>query len=97
MDELTKKKFDQLQARLFLETGKKLSQQDLLGLLIDLNEKNREELLSNLYQSEFPLSKEQKQNILSLQFDLGYDTSKLDEMASKTISVTDDVYNFSKK
>lgn len=72
-------KFDMLKAKIFLQTGKKMSQQELLELLLSQAEKSESEIMDIISNSQFPLSDKQRLKILSLQFDLGFDTSKIDE------------------
>ncbi len=79
IDDQTKNRFDKLQAKILLETGKKLSQQQLLDLLLIQAEKTEEELYAEISSINHPFSKEQREKILSLQFDLEYDTSKEEE------------------
>jgi len=79
IDDKTKIRFDQLQARILLETGKKLNQQELLNLLLQQAEKSEEDLLAEIRQIVHPLTEKDRQKILSLQFDLGVDTAELDE------------------
>ena len=79
IDDDTKSKFDKLQARILIETGKKLTQQEILELLLNHAEKGEEEIILKISGINFPPSQEDKKKILSLQTDFGFDTSKLDE------------------
>jgi hypothetical protein len=79
IDEDTKSRFDKLQARILIETGKKLTQQEILELLLEHAEKDEEELLLKLSGIKFPPSTEGRKRIISLQSDFGFDTSKVPE------------------
>lgn len=79
INDKVKIKFDMLKAKIFLQTGKKMSQQELLELLLIQAEKSEKEIMDSISNSQFPLSDKQRKMILSLQFDLGFDTSKIDE------------------
>jgi hypothetical protein len=57
----TKTKLDKLQATILLKFGKKLSQQDIIELLVNLGEKNP----SNLFEIK-TLTKEKVKEILAL-------------------------------
>jgi hypothetical protein len=79
IDEDTKSKFDKLQARILVETGKKLTQQEILELLLEHAEKDEEEIILRLSGIKFPPSPEDRKRILSLQIDFGFDTSRPNE------------------
>ncbi len=79
IDDQTKSRFDKLKAKILLETGKKFSQQELLDLLLIQAEKTEEEFFAGISSINHRLSKEQREKILALQFDLEYDTSKEEE------------------
>ncbi|MHA2366302.1 MAG: hypothetical protein ACXAC7_20265 [Candidatus Hodarchaeales archaeon] len=79
MNDEVKHRFDKLQARILIETGKKLSQQDLLDLLINHLEENEEEIILRLKEIEPKLSNQAKKNLLALQADFGYDTSSIEQ------------------
>jgi hypothetical protein len=44
--DITKSKLEKLQAKLLLNYGKKISQQDLIDILINMGEKNPDQLLT---------------------------------------------------
>jgi len=79
IDDDTKSRFDKLQARIFIETGKKLTKQEILELLLEHAEKDEEEIVLKLSGINFPPSTEERERILSLQADFGFDTSKVNE------------------
>ncbi len=79
IDDDTKSRFDKLQARIFVETGKKLTKQEILELLLEHAEKDEEEIVLKLSGINFPPSPEERERILSLQADFGFDTSKVNE------------------
>ncbi|MFQ5981243.1 MAG: hypothetical protein ACE5OZ_24140 [Candidatus Heimdallarchaeota archaeon] len=79
MDDEIKRRFDQLQARILIETGKKLNQQELLELLLKEAELKGEKLFQEISQLRLPLSEGQKQKFSRLQADFGFDTSKVNE------------------
>lgn len=79
IDDLTKSRFDKLKARILIETGKKLTQQEILQLLLEHAEESEEEIILRLSGIKFPPSIEDKKKFLLLQDDFGFDTSKVDE------------------
>jgi len=79
IDDDTKSRFDKLQARILVETGKKLTQQEILELLLEHAENDEEEIVLRLSGIKFPPSAEERKRILSLQTDFGFDTSKVNE------------------
>ena len=79
IDSETKSRFDKLQARILIETGKKLTQQEILELLLEHAEKDEAEIVLRLSGIQFPPSIEERERILSLQTDFGFDTSKVNE------------------
>jgi len=79
IDDVTKSRFDKLQARILVETGKKLTQQEILELLLEHAEKDEEEIILRLSGIKFPPSTEERERILSLQCDFGFDTSMVNE------------------
>ena len=79
IDDETKSRFDKLQARIFVETGKKLNKQETLELLLEHAENDEEEIVLKLSGIKFPPCTEERERILSLQTDFGFDTSKVIE------------------
>lgn len=79
MNDEIKRRFDQLQAKILIKTGRKLSHQELLELLLKEAEKKGEGLFQVISQLQMPLSREQRQKLRSLQANFGFDTSIVDE------------------
>ena len=79
VDDQLKRRFDQLQARILLETGKKMSQQELMEHLLNQVQRKEEDFLQEIQNMQLPLPTNKRKKILGLQFDLGVDTSKEDE------------------
>ncbi|MHA1169563.1 MAG: hypothetical protein ACTSRU_17185 [Candidatus Hodarchaeales archaeon] len=75
----TKARFDKLKAKIFLETGKKLTQQEILELLLEVAEDGEEEIMLRLSGITFPPSEEDRKKFRLLQKDFGFDTSKVDQ------------------
>ena len=75
----TKSRFDKLQARILVETGKKMTQQEILELLLEHAEKDEEEIIIKLSGIKFPPTMKEQERILSLQIDFGIDTAKVAE------------------
>jgi hypothetical protein len=79
IDAETKSRFDKLKARILLETGKKLTQQEILDLLLEYAEEGEEEIILKISGIKFPPSDEDKKKSLLLQDHFGFDTSKVDQ------------------
>lgn len=79
IDEETKSRFDKIKARIFLGTGKKLTQQEILELLLEYVEEDEEALILKLSGIKFPPTEEDKKKSLSLPANFGFDTSKVDQ------------------
>ena len=79
IDDKTKSRFDKLKARILLETGKKLTQQEILELLLEHAEEGEEALILKLSGIKFPPSEEDRKKFQLLQHDFGFDTSKVDQ------------------
>ncbi len=78
MNNEIKRRFDQLQAKILIETGKKLSQQELLELLLKEAEK-KEEFVQKILSLQMPLSKEKRRKFRNLQADFGFNSATIDE------------------
>jgi hypothetical protein len=79
VDDQLKRRFDQQQAKILLETGKKVSQQELMEHLLNQVESNEEDFLKDIQKIQLPFPTHNRKRMLGLQFDLGVDTSKEDE------------------
>ena len=79
IDADTKSRFDKLKARILIETGKKLTQQEILDLLLEYAEEGEEEIILKISGIRFPPSEEDKKNSLLLQDHFGFDTSKVNQ------------------
>ena len=66
--------FDMLQAELTLKTGKKITQQELFSMLIEIAGSSKDIFFGRI--SGLPLSEKQKKKIRSLQCDMGVETSE---------------------
>ena len=79
LSEQGKRKLDALQAEVTLKSGSKVSQQELLDLLLAEAEERKDELISKVAKGQrFPLTEEQIKKILSLPRDCGVVTSEED-------------------
>lgn len=79
LSERGKKMLDALQAETTLKVGRKISQQELLELILDDAERRTEELVSKISESgNAPLSEKEIKRIMSLPRDCGVVTSEED-------------------
>lgn len=78
MSEEGKNSLDVLQAKILLATGKKLSQQELLDLLVKLSTQNEEELIKLITKIKFPLLSEDLEKLVKLPTDWGTETKEED-------------------
>ncbi|MFH1821949.1 MAG: hypothetical protein ABH852_05890 [Methanobacteriota archaeon] len=79
LSERGKKMLDALQAEMTLKSGGKVSQQELLELILDDVERRTEELVSKIFESgNKPLSEKEIKRIMSLPKDCGVVTSEED-------------------
>jgi hypothetical protein len=79
LSEKSKQVLDALQAEITLKSGSKISQQELLELLLADAEKNKEELISKIAKRpRVPLSEKDIKKILSLPRDWGIVTREED-------------------
>ena len=76
MSEEGKSALDILQAKILLATGKKLSQQELLDLLVKLSAQREEELLKLITKIELPLCPEELKKLMKLPTDWGVKTKE---------------------
>jgi hypothetical protein len=76
MSEEGKSALDTLQAKILLATGKKLSQQELLDILVKTSAQREEELIKFITKIELPLRPEQLKNLMKLPTDWGVKTKE---------------------
>ncbi|MBD3159418.1 MAG: hypothetical protein GF309_11560 [Candidatus Lokiarchaeota archaeon] len=62
---------EELQARLYLDTGKRLTKKEILELVFRIGTENYDRIVSEIQAGEVPLTDETIQEILSLAEDLG--------------------------
>lgn len=78
MDEERKSRLEELQAEIKLETGTKVTQQELLGRLIDDAYESKAELIDSFRETDVPLSEEEVDEFLEFTFDSGVETTEED-------------------
>lgn len=78
VDEERKSRLEELQAEIKLETGKKVTQQELLGRLIDNAYRTRADLIDSFRDEEVSLTDEEVEEFLGFTFDSGTETSEED-------------------
>ena len=78
LSERGKQMLDALQAEMTLRTREKISQQELLELLLDDAKGRKKELISKVKSQRFPLSEKEIKKILSLPRDWGVVTCEED-------------------
>lgn len=79
VSERGKRVLDAIQAEATLKAGKKVSQQELLELVLDDAEKRKDELISKISKrAKVPLSEEEIKRIMSLPKDCGVVTCEED-------------------
>jgi hypothetical protein len=76
MSEEGKNVLDTLQAKLLLATGKKLSQQELLDLLVKLSAQQEDELVKLIAGVKLPLHTEELEKLMKLPTDWGIKTEE---------------------
>jgi len=67
---------DALQAKILLTTGKKLSQQELLDMLVNLSAQREEELVKLITGIKLPLHPEELEKLMKLPTDWGVKTKE---------------------
>jgi len=73
-----KEKLDKLQALITLESGEKVSQQDLMSALLEMAFTRKEEITKRLSEVRIPLTDEEYQRILEYITDWGIETKSED-------------------
>jgi len=76
MSEEGKCTLDALQAKILLTTGKKLSQQELLDMLVKLSAQREEELVKLITGIKLPLHPEELEKLMKLPTDWGVKTKE---------------------
>ncbi|MFB6284663.1 MAG: hypothetical protein ABEK59_12170 [Halobacteria archaeon] len=61
MDRETKSRLEELQAKIKLETGKKVSQEDLLEKIVDHAVSSEDEIVDSFRDNELPLTEEESE------------------------------------
>ncbi|MBO4248838.1 MULTISPECIES: hypothetical protein [Halomicrobium] len=78
MDEAVKEKIEEIQAEIRLETGRKVTQQEILERMVENVDRSRTEFVDSFRDSTVPLSDEQKEKLRESQFDSGVETDEDD-------------------
>ena len=74
---------EELQARIYLDTKKKLSKKDILELAFRIGAKNYDQLINEIQQNQTPLNDNIIESILNLASDFGEGTEKLSSQINK--------------
>lgn len=78
VDDEAKERLEELQAEIRLETGTKVTQQELLSRLIDDAYESREEVVDSFRSSTVPLSEEEKAAMARGRISTGTETDEED-------------------
>ncbi|MFC7018200.1 MULTISPECIES: hypothetical protein [Haloarcula] len=78
VDEDAKDRLEELQAEIRLETGQKVTQQELLSRLIDDAYESREDVIDSFRRPTVPLNEEEKAAMQRGRFSSGVDTDEED-------------------
>ena len=78
VDDDAKSRLEELQAEIRLQTGKKVTQQDLLSRLIDDAYESREDVIDSFRNATVPLSEEEKQKLQRDRISSGVETDEED-------------------
>lgn len=78
MDEETKSRLEELQAHVKLETGEKVTQQEILERLVTDAYESRESFVESFRETTVPLSKEEKEAMKAGRFESGTETDEED-------------------
>lgn len=76
MDERTKSKLEELQARIKLETGKKVTQQEVLERLVESTCESMEDFVATFRELTLPLSDEEMERFHEGTSDWGVETTE---------------------
>jgi hypothetical protein len=78
VDDDAKSRLEELQAEIRLQTGRKVTQQELLTRLIDDAYESREEVVDSFRESSVPLSESEKVAMREARFSSGVETDEDD-------------------
>ena len=78
VDDDAKSRLEELQAEIRLQTGQKVTQQELLTRLIDDAYESREEVIDSFRESSVPLSEAEKEAMREARFNSGVETDEDD-------------------
>ena len=78
LDDDAKSRLEELQAEICLQTGRKITQQELLTRLIDDAYESREEVIDSFRESSVPLSESEKVAMREARFNSGVETDEDD-------------------
>jgi len=78
VDDDAKSRLEELQAEIRLQTGRKVTQQELLTRLIDDAYESREEVIDSFRESSVPLSDAEKEAMREARFNSGVETDEDD-------------------
>lgn len=78
LDDGAKSRLEELQAEIRLKTGRNVTQQDLLGRLIDDAYESRDEIIDSFRESTVPLTEEEKKAIQRGRVSSGVETDEDD-------------------
>ncbi|MFO7835079.1 MAG: hypothetical protein R6V83_00345 [Candidatus Thorarchaeota archaeon] len=76
---------EELQSRLYLDTGKRLTKKDILELAFRIGTENYNRIVSEVQAGEVPLTDETIQEILSLAEDLGPGSENLSSRVDEIV------------
>ena len=74
---------EELQARIYLDTKKKLTKKDILELTFKIGAKNYEEIIQEILQVKAPLNDNIIESVLNFVSDFGEGTEKLSSQINK--------------
>lgn len=78
MDDATKSQLEKLQARVELETGRRVTQQERLKRLVERGVRDEEEITETFREPDLPLSQEGEETFFQATRDLGFGSSEED-------------------
>ncbi|ELY37712.1 hypothetical protein [Natronorubrum tibetense] len=78
VDEDAKSRLEELQAEIRLQTGRNVTQQELLTRIIDGAYESRDEVINSFRESTVPLSESEKETMRRGRFRSGVDTDETD-------------------
>lgn len=78
MDESVKDKIEEMQAEIRLETGRNVTQQEILERIVTDAYESRSEFIDSFRESTVPLSETEKEKLRESRFDSGVETDEDD-------------------